>query len=31
MQSIEVFGPKCKQILSGAIKDVTVTFACIIT
>jgi hypothetical protein len=31
MQSIEVFGPRCKQILSGAIKDVTVTFACIIT
>jgi hypothetical protein len=30
MQQIEVHGPLCDQIKSGAIKDVTVTFRCII-
>jgi hypothetical protein len=30
MQTIEVFGPKCQQILTGAIKDVTITFQCIV-
>jgi hypothetical protein len=30
MQSIEVFGPRCQKIMSAEIKDVTVTFRCII-
>jgi hypothetical protein len=30
MQSIEVFGPRCNKIMTGAIKDVTVTFRCIV-
>jgi hypothetical protein len=30
MQQIEVHGPLCDQIKSGAIADVTVTFRCII-
>jgi hypothetical protein len=29
MSAIEVFGPLCEQIKTGAIKDVTVTFQCI--
>ena len=28
MQSIEVHGPLCAKIMSGEIKDVTVTFRC---
>ena len=31
MQSIEVHGPRCKQIMSGEIEDVTVTFRCIVS
>ena len=30
MQSIQVYGPLCDQIMSGAIKDVTVTFRCLV-
>jgi hypothetical protein len=30
MQSIQVYGPLCDQIMSGAIHDVTVTFICIV-
>jgi hypothetical protein len=29
MESIQVYGPLCDQIMSGAIHDVTVTFVCI--
>ena len=28
--AIEVYGPQCDAILSGAIKNVTITFRCII-
>jgi len=28
--AIEIFGPQCDAILSGAIKSVTITFRCII-
>ena len=31
MQSIQVYGPLCGQIMSGAIRDVTVTFRCVVT
>lgn len=31
MNAIQVHGPLCDQILSGAIRDVTVTFICLIT
>jgi hypothetical protein len=30
MQSIEVFGPRCNKIMTGEIKDVTVTFRCLV-
>jgi hypothetical protein len=30
MQSIQVYGPLCDQIMSGAIKDVTVAFRCLV-
>ena len=30
MQSIQVYGSLCDQIMSGAIKDVTVTFRCLV-
>ena len=31
MTSIEVHGPLCAQIMSGAIKSVIVTFRCLVT
>jgi hypothetical protein len=30
MQSIQVYGPLCDQIMSGAIKNVAVTFRCLV-
>jgi hypothetical protein len=30
MQSIQVYGPRCDQIMSGTIRDVAVTFICIV-
>ncbi|HEY7376052.1 MAG TPA: hypothetical protein VIF57_28080 [Polyangia bacterium] len=31
MQSIQVYGPACDRIMSGAIRDVIVTFRCVVT
>ena len=31
MQSVQVYGPLCDQIMSGTIRDVTVTFRCLVT
>ena len=30
MQSVQVYGPLCDQIMSGTIKDVTVAFRCLV-
>jgi hypothetical protein len=31
MQSVQVYGPRCDKIMKGTIRDVTVTFRCLVT